>query len=93
MTMTGYGCAGASDGATDCGGCEGPKLAEPPGPPGPPSTGPLAVVHAVVAHGDAAPGGDGIRGGGGQAILKPAKKTVVTMNRIPATITTHAANR
>ena len=36
MTMTGYGCAGASDGATDCGGCEGPRLAEPPGPPGPP---------------------------------------------------------
>jgi len=27
------------------------------------------------------------------AILKPAKKMVVTMNRIPATITTHAANR
>jgi hypothetical protein len=27
------------------------------------------------------------------AILKPAKKTVVTMNTMPATITTHAANR
>jgi hypothetical protein len=26
------------------------------------------------------------------AMRKPAKKMVVTMNRIPATITTHAAN-
>ena len=35
-TIPDYGCAGASDGATERGGCEGPKLAEPPGPPGPP---------------------------------------------------------
>jgi hypothetical protein len=34
--ITDYGCAGASEGATDSGGCDGPKLAAPPGPPGPP---------------------------------------------------------
>jgi hypothetical protein len=36
-----YGCAGANDGATDCGSCDGPASPGPPGPvwkpePGPP---------------------------------------------------------